>query len=253
MSITDRFGKVVSDPKILLLDEATAALDTRSEKVVQQALDKAAKGRTTIVIAHRLSTIRNADSIVVMAKGKIVEQGTHNELIKAHGVYQSLVQAQELSAEAAPQNRFSEMSLNGKEEKAFDAQGLDLVRTATTKPTSVHHKQSDKDMSYTTWGLIKFSWQMNRGEHLLMTVGFILSILAGTNPAIQAIFLGNSINSLLLPETSTGGHNLGFWCWMFFMLGFVIWLFYLFQGLTLSKASAYVLFCARLATYANKS
>lgn len=230
---------MVSDPRILLLDEATAALDTRSEKVVQQALDKASEGRTTIAIAHRLSTIRNADNIVVMAKGKIVEQGTHDELIRARAVYQSLVQAQELTAQVAPSNRFSEMSLTEKGEKVIvGGDGLELVRTTTTKPASVHARKSDKEQTFTTWGLIKFSWEMNRGEHTLMLLGFLLAILAGANPAIQAIFLGNSINSFFSPGTSTGGHDIRFWCWMFFMLGIVVWMFYFFQGLTLSKASA---------------
>ena len=73
---------VVSDPKILLLDEATSALDTKSEGVVQHALDVAAQGRTTIVIAHRLSTIKTADNIVVMKLGKIIEQGTHDQLTR---------------------------------------------------------------------------------------------------------------------------------------------------------------------------
>ncbi|KAJ5722831.1 hypothetical protein N7488_000866 [Penicillium malachiteum] len=85
---------VVSDPKILLLDEATSALDTKSEGVVQAALDKAAEGRTTIVIAHRLSTIKNADNIVVFAKGTIQEQGTHSELLIKKGHYHRLVEAQ---------------------------------------------------------------------------------------------------------------------------------------------------------------
>ncbi|KAJ5736534.1 ABC multidrug transporter mdr1 [Penicillium malachiteum] len=85
---------VVSDPKILLLDEATSALDTKSEGVVQAALDKVAEGRTTIVIAHRLSTIKNADNIVVFAKGAIQEQGTHSELLIKKGHYHRLVEAQ---------------------------------------------------------------------------------------------------------------------------------------------------------------
>ncbi|KAL5524544.1 hypothetical protein ACEPAF_9684 [Sanghuangporus sanghuang] len=88
---------IVSDPKILLLDEATSALDTQSEGVVQDALDKAAAGRTTITIAHRLSTIKNADQIYVMGGGLVLERGTHEELLQnSEGHYARLVQAQKL-------------------------------------------------------------------------------------------------------------------------------------------------------------
>ncbi|KAH7383906.1 leptomycin B resistance protein pmd1 [Pyrenochaeta sp. MPI-SDFR-AT-0127] len=230
---------VVSDPKILLLDEATAALDTKSESLVQDALDRASQGRTTIVIAHRLSTIKKADNIVVMAKGQIVEQGTHDELIKSDGVYASLVQAQELTSKIKPNSRLSvlddteqEGSIGVEEEK------LALVRTATSAPSEFHSKKNDKNQEYGTWELIKFSWEMNAGEHTTMTIGLVFSFLAGCNPAIQAIFLGNSINSLLSPGTSLGAHGIGFWCWMFFMLGAVIWVFFYAQGMTLSKGSA---------------
>lgn len=72
---------LIKDPKILLLDEATSALDSKSEAVVQTALDAAAEHRTTIIVAHRLSTIRNADNIIVLAEGRVVEQGKHEELI----------------------------------------------------------------------------------------------------------------------------------------------------------------------------
>uniref|UniRef100_A0A0K0EL19 Transferred entry: 7.6.2.2 n=1 Tax=Strongyloides stercoralis TaxID=6248 RepID=A0A0K0EL19_STRER len=84
-------------PKILLLDEATSALDTKSESIVQNALNNAAIGRTSIIIAHRLSTIKSADKIVVFDKGNIIEQGTHNELIAINGKYSELVKAQQLS------------------------------------------------------------------------------------------------------------------------------------------------------------
>ncbi|KAJ3065909.1 Multidrug resistance protein 1 [Podochytrium sp. JEL0797] len=87
---------LIKNPRILLLDEATSALDTQSERIVQSALDSVSKGRTTIVIAHRLSTIKNADKIVVLDKGKIVELGTHNELLALGGVYFELVEKQKI-------------------------------------------------------------------------------------------------------------------------------------------------------------
>jgi ATP-binding cassette subfamily B (MDR/TAP) protein 1 len=87
---------LLRDPKVLLLDEATSALDSESEKVVQAALDAAARGRTTIAVAHRLSTIQKADIIYVFDQGKIVESGTHHELIRNKGRYYELVNLQSL-------------------------------------------------------------------------------------------------------------------------------------------------------------
>jgi subfamily B ATP-binding cassette protein MsbA len=81
---------VLKNPAIMILDEATSALDTESEKLVQDALDNLMKNRTSLIIAHRLSTIKNADLILVLSKGEIVERGTHEELFERKGTYYKL-------------------------------------------------------------------------------------------------------------------------------------------------------------------
>ena len=85
---------ILADPKILILDEATSSVDTRTEERIQKAMDNLMKGRTSFVIAHRLSTIRDADLILVMKDGDIIEQGNHEELLAAGGFYANLYNSQ---------------------------------------------------------------------------------------------------------------------------------------------------------------
>ncbi len=80
----------IADPPVLILDEATSSIDTRTEKIVQEGMDKLMKGRTVFVIAHRLSTIRNSDVIMVLEQGRIIERGNHDELLKQKGTYYQL-------------------------------------------------------------------------------------------------------------------------------------------------------------------
>jgi ATP-binding cassette subfamily B (MDR/TAP) protein 1 len=87
---------LIREPRLLLLDEATSALDTESERVVQTALEAAQSGRTTVAVAHRLSTIKGADMIMVFASGKILESGTHQELLSKRGVYYEMCLGQSL-------------------------------------------------------------------------------------------------------------------------------------------------------------
>ena len=85
---------MVTDPKILILDEATANVDTETETMIQTGLDRIQENRTTIAIAHRLSTIQNADLILVLKQGKIVERGTNDDLMQQHGYYYDMIQLQ---------------------------------------------------------------------------------------------------------------------------------------------------------------
>jgi subfamily B ATP-binding cassette protein MsbA len=88
---------ILKNPDLLILDEATSSLDTESEKLVQDALKKLMKERTTLVIAHRLSTIKDADEIIVLSEGKIVERGNHTDLVEKNGAYQALINLQNIS------------------------------------------------------------------------------------------------------------------------------------------------------------
>lgn len=100
---------ILKNPSILLLDEATSALDSESEKSVQEALDRVMIGRTTVIVAHRLSTIRNADVIAVVQAGKIIETGTHDQLMaNPYSAYSSLAQLQEAASSSSQMPQLSD-------------------------------------------------------------------------------------------------------------------------------------------------
>ena len=228
---------VVSDPRILLLDEATSALDTKSEGVVQAALDRAAQGRTTIIIAHRLSTIKDADNIVVMSEGKIVEMGSHDELIAKGAAYHKLVEAQEI-ARAERQDPLDDAEVESLERKSSSDSDTKLKAelTKTKSATSLRLKQtmSGKSVSskvlkstpeeerpnYSLWTLIKVVASYNKPERLWMLLGTGFAIIAGAGQPVQSVLFAKCIVALSQPPALYDKlrSDINFWSWMYFML-----------------------------------
>ncbi|EPS39306.1 hypothetical protein H072_6948 [Dactylellina haptotyla CBS 200.50] len=233
---------IVSDPKILLLDEATSALDTRSEGIVQAALDKAAMNRTSIIIAHRLSTIKNADNIVVMSQGKIVEQGKHDDLLEAKGAYYLLVEAQKFQetkerptedeedeklAEAAEDLKLSRTRTKASLAEV-DPEDLEIAnrlnRAETSKSVAsaaLAAKPVEEAKHYSLWTLIKLIASYNKTEKLFMFVGVLLCIVAGGGYPVQSVLFAKSLSALSFdPKTQRAKieSEVNFWSAMYIML-----------------------------------
>ena len=258
---------MVSDPKILLLDEATSALDTKSEGVVQAALDVAAKGRTTIVIAHRLSTIKTADNIVVMSQGRIIEQGTHDDLLEREGAYYNLVSAQKITAERQEQSAGEIAMLDDIGDKlyktptsekpnAFDVDPDDiniankLNRTATGKSVSSVALQNRNDSTKahdSLWTLIKLIASFNKQEMGVMAIGLFFSIIAGGGNPTQAVFFAKAIVALSLPPSQYPElrSQASFWSLMYLMLGIVQFIAFSGQGIAFAYCSERLIHRAR--------
>ncbi|KXS99379.1 hypothetical protein AC578_8995 [Pseudocercospora eumusae] len=254
---------IVSDPKILLLDEATSALDTKSEGVVQAALDKAAQGRTTIVIAHRLSTIRDADNIVVMSQGRIVEQGTHNELLEKKAAYYNLVEAQRIAAEndqyregeeeeeeAILEEKDDSLKITEQNSLGGDPNDLELGRSRSLHSISsqvLAKRGPDNSIHYHLWTLIKVVGSFNKTEWHLMLVGLFASIICGAGNPVQAVFFAKVITALSVPPSQYRQlrSEANFWSWMYFMLALVQLLAYLVQGVIFAWCSEKLVHRAR--------
>ncbi|KAJ8314248.1 LOW QUALITY PROTEIN: hypothetical protein KUTeg_008809 [Tegillarca granosa] len=184
---------LVRDPKILLLDEATSALDTESESIVQDALDKAKNGRTTIVIAHRLSTIRAADKIAGFKKGVVVEIGSHDELMaNKEGVYSALVNLQSATHDDEEFEMISkytskERRIEFKTQSSVKSVKSDITEPATAiTPTKDSPRQKGKETPNAPLTRIL---SMNSPEWLWILIGCVCALInGGMEPVFAIIF-----------------------------------------------------------------
>ncbi|KAK9368251.1 P-loop containing nucleoside triphosphate hydrolase protein [Lipomyces kononenkoae] len=203
---------VVSNPKILLLDEATSALDTKSEGIVQEALDRAAKNRTTIVVAHRLSTIKDADMIVVMKKGEIIETGTHSALLAKKGEYYDLVQSQKIEKEkkaafsGEDTGSASSETSSTLNEKLEDEEILEKVKTKASvkvrdlgsdvEDVEVHATEVADESGYAIRDLVKFIGRLAQPENTYIYLGVFCSVIQGLSYPALGEFYGHAIQGL---------------------------------------------------------
>lgn len=182
---------LVRDPEILLLDEATSALDTASEAKVQAALEKASIGRTTIIVAHRLSTIRRADRIVVINKGKVVESGTHNELMALKQHYYNLVMTQ-LGDDAnatTPGVGQKEFLLNAKDE---DEEEIKISKEEAEVAVAVEKEKE----SFSLINILK----MNGAEWPQIVCGCVCSVIMGAAMPLFAVLFGSILEVLAVRD-----------------------------------------------------
>ncbi|XP_024928239.2 ABC transporter B family member 15 isoform X1 [Ziziphus jujuba] len=200
---------IIKKPKILLLDEATSALDSESERVVQEALDKAAVGRTTIIIAHRLSTIRNADVIIVVQNGQVMETGSHDDLIERQdGLYTSLVRLQQTEK----QNCLEEASYgpasisNTTDSNNTSSRRLSLVSRSSSASSfamsrnSVAGEDSREDTRALPVPSFRRLLALNLPEWKQAMLGCLSAALFGAVQPLYAFAMGSMISVYFLPD-----------------------------------------------------
>ena len=232
---------LVKDPAVLILDEATAALDSRSEQRIQRAINNISTGRTVITIAHRLSTITNADKIVCMHKGDILEEGTHSELMVKNGPYSDLVKLQTLSAASAPNKNDTTVSIesisksdatsitdveNEKGRVSNDIEHTKETHVSTTEDPSTDSAEEEEEEPETPqkslWALCKGYAPALRPHLLVIFAALFGASMVGGAFSGEAVIFGNTVGSLNPCKGAAEIMNRGnFYGLMFFVLAII--------------------------------
>jgi ATP-binding cassette subfamily B (MDR/TAP) protein 1 len=180
---------IVKNPKILILDEATSSIDVKSEQQVQMALDKVSQNRTTLVIAHRLATVRKADNIVVLKNGKVVQQGSHDELMKDEGgAYFGLVTAQQLSVEAETSAEKPELSSNSEGIKEKESMATITTETAEEGQGADSKNPPEKPKAREFWRIFSLLIREQRHRKKWYTILLLSSLGGGGRFSLLRIF-----------------------------------------------------------------
>uniref|UniRef100_V9K7H3 Multidrug resistance protein 1-like protein n=1 Tax=Callorhinchus milii TaxID=7868 RepID=V9K7H3_CALMI len=228
---------LVRNPKILLLDEATSALDAESEAVVQEALDKVRKGRTTIIIAHRLSTIQNADVIAGLENGLITEQGSHEELMKTNGIYHTLVTTQTFKNE-------DDEILDGSDDELNSITTRKSLRRRSARRSSKKMKvaeekfdvavvpEDEKVPNISFFKVLK----MNKTEWPYMVLGTFCAVINGIIQPAFALIFSEIIKVFAQTDKDAVRTDSTFFSLLFLLLGGVAFITFFLQGFAFGRS-----------------
>ncbi|KAK4869316.1 hypothetical protein LT330_006316 [Penicillium expansum] len=236
---------IVSQPQILILDEATSSIDIQGEKIVQAALDRVSKDRTTIMIAHRLSTVRRADKIIVMKDGQNFEEGSHQELIHKQGIYHSLVHAQQL----APLTDLLDAGVSGSiSSQKEEVTAQDYTTKEGGDPNSQDTPELEKGFGFFhSFGVLIYE---NRSHWLLYALTLIGAVGAGSGFSLQSWLFARLVQVFQFTgEKLVSAAN--FWALMFFILALAMATFYFMLGFSSNSISMFVVSNARMDYFYN--
>uniref|UniRef100_H2ZPB3 Bile salt export pump n=1 Tax=Ciona savignyi TaxID=51511 RepID=H2ZPB3_CIOSA len=228
---------IVRNPKVLLLDEATSALDTKSESVVQQALEKASAGRTTVVVAHRLSTIRSADKIFALHEGQIMEEGSHEELLLIKdGVYSNLInmQAGRESEESEEKDSAGESAQNSPTRmRTYSQRSNNIESKKSGKIGEDDEEEEEEDIPDVSFGRII---AMNKPEWYYMAAGCVFAAIAGAADPVNAILFAEVLTVFSLSDVEEQKSKATLYALLFFALGVTVFIAYCSESTLFAKS-----------------